>query len=60
MTREEIERAISNVKATLAVEGLEPSELAIELGRKMLMGEITSEEAINKIKEVIKWKKQQC
>jgi hypothetical protein len=50
LTEPEIEKAISNVEATLAVEGLKVSKESKEHSRKYLRGEITSEEAIDQIK----------
>lgn len=58
MTENQINRAILNVKATLAVEGLTPSKATIESGRKFLQGEITSQEAINSITKRILAKKE--
>ena len=53
MTKEQnIDRIIANTNATLAVEGLEPSKIAVEITRKHLAGEITSEQAIDLIKKL--------
>lgn len=46
-----IDAMIENVRATMAVEGMELPPLAESLGRKMLKGEITREEGIKAIKE---------
>jgi len=46
----EIEKAISNVKATLAVEKLQASKKSEEITRRYLEGKITSEQAIMAIK----------
>ena len=46
LTDTEIERSLSNVKATLAVEGLIMSKKSIDFGRKYLSGKITSNEVI--------------
>lgn len=47
-----IDNIQKNVLATLAIEGLKPSNKAIEINLKFLKGNITSQEAIKKIKEV--------
>ena len=53
MTKEQnIERILANTNATLAVEGLKPSEVAVEITRIYLAGEITSEQAIQLIKKL--------
>ena len=52
MTSENIERILANAKATLAVEGLKPSKIAVEITRIYLAGEITSEQAISLIKKL--------
>ena len=46
----EIEKAIANVKATLAVEKLQISEKSEKITRKYLEGKITSEQAVMAIK----------
>jgi hypothetical protein len=46
----EIERAIANVKATLAMEKLQASEKSKEITRRYLEGKITSDKAIMEIK----------
>lgn len=46
-----IDSIIKNVTATLAIEGLKPSEEAIDINRKFLEGNISSKEAIRRIKE---------
>lgn len=58
MTEKQIEKAISNVRSTLAVENLKPSHISISYGRKYLRGEITSQEAIESIKQRILSKKE--
>lgn len=58
MTEKQITRAISSVRATLAVEGLTPSKSTLESGRRFLQGEITSQEAINSITKRIMAKKE--
>lgn len=58
MTVTQINNAILNVKATLAVDGLTPNEETIESGRKFLQGKITSQEAINSITKRILAKKE--
>ena len=59
-TEKEIDKIIANVKATLAIEGLQPSKRSEELSRMYLRGEISSEEVIKKITENIlkKYKKE--
>ncbi len=49
MTHNEIKRSISNVKATIAAEGLNVSRRAIVYGARMLRGDISSKEAIDNI-----------
>jgi len=51
MNNNEIERIISNTKASLNFEGLTSSDYAIELVKMNLAGEITSEEVIKRIKK---------
>lgn len=58
MTEKQINRAISSVRATLAVEGLTPSKATLESGKRFLQGEITSQEAINSITKRIMAKKE--
>jgi len=50
MNATEIETAISNVKATLAVEKLQISKKSEEITRRYFEGKITSEQAIIAIK----------
>jgi hypothetical protein len=49
MTTMEIERAIANVKATLAVEGLKQTKAGELITVKYMRGEIESKQAINEI-----------
>lgn len=49
MTHNEIKRSISNVKATIAAEGLKVSRRATVYGARMLRGDISSKEAIDNI-----------
>ena len=58
MSEKQINRAISNVKATLAVEGLIPSNATLESGKRYLQGKITSKEAIGSITQRIYAKKE--
>ena len=58
MTEEQINRTISSVKATLAVEGLTPSKATLESGKRFLQREITSQEAIGSITKRILAKKE--
>ncbi|MEG6617631.1 antitoxin VbhA family protein [Peptococcaceae bacterium 1198_IL3148] len=53
---QDIEKAIANVKASFAIEGLVPSDEVIEISRKHLMGELSEGEALKKINEFIKTK----
>jgi hypothetical protein len=48
--RKEIEKTLSNVKASLAVEGLTASIEAIDITRRYLAGECTSQQAVMAIK----------
>ncbi|MCX8129329.1 MAG: antitoxin VbhA family protein [Clostridia bacterium] len=45
-----IDKIISNVTATLAIEGLKPSKTAVNINRQFLEGKITSKEAVRRIK----------
>ena len=58
MTEKQVRRALINVKATLAIEGLKPSITTLKMGRSYLQGEITSQEAINTITHRIITKKE--
>jgi hypothetical protein len=49
LTEQEIEKIIANSNATLEVEGMKPSKESNEITRSCLRGEITSEQAIQKI-----------
>ena len=49
MTDNEIKRSIANVKTTLGVEGLNMNRRAIVNGKRMLRGDISSQEAIENI-----------
>jgi hypothetical protein len=46
----DIDKIIANASATLAVEGLKPSKTALSISRSYLHGEISSREAVAKIK----------
>lgn len=46
-----IESIIKNATASLAMEGLKPSKEAVNINRQFLEGNISSEEAVKKIKE---------
>lgn len=52
----EIKRYISNVKTTLAVEGLRMNRFAVENGTKFLKGQISSKVAIENITNYIQSK----
>ena len=54
MNNNEIERIISNTKASLNFEGLTPSDYAVELAKMSLRREITSEEVVKRIREYYK------
>jgi len=45
------DKIISSIKASMAIEGLEPSEYTVVLIEQYANGEITAEEYIRKIKE---------
>jgi len=45
------DKIISNIKASMAIEGLKPSEYALSLIEQYANGKITVEEFISKIKE---------
>lgn len=49
LSKEQINRNLSNVKASLAVEGQVPSRETLESGKKYLQGELSSKEAIHSI-----------
>lgn len=53
LSDEEIELMIANVKASVAMEGMEPSKETEEIGRRYLKGEITEEDALKEIYSVI-------
>jgi len=46
-----IDKIIASVSATLAVEGLKPSKTGTAVTRQYLEGKITSEQAIQRIKD---------
>lgn len=50
---EDIERRIANVRASMALEGMEPSEFTVKIMREHLKGKITDEEAVSLIKKHI-------
>jgi len=51
MNDNEIKKIQENIEASMAVEGIKPSDTAKEINKKFLAGEITSSEAIKRIKE---------
>lgn len=55
LSEKEIEQIIKNVKATMSFEGLEVTKEIDELGKRVLNGEISGDEAIEIIK--VKYKK---
>jgi hypothetical protein len=56
MSDSEIKKNLSNVKATLAIEGLKMNKRAITNGNRYLRGKVTSEQAIDDITKYIKGK----
>ena len=52
ITKEEIEKAVANVAATMRVEGLEQSPGARKISTDYLAGILSSQDAINKIKQL--------
>lgn len=48
--KNDINFIINNVTATLAIEGLKPSESAVAINREFLEGKISSKEAVRRIK----------
>ena len=58
MTQQQIDKIISNVKATLALSDRIPSETVIKNAVKHLKGEMTSQEVIDEITERILRKKE--
>jgi hypothetical protein len=50
MNRNEINKALANVAATLRVENLKPSKEAQKISSDYLNGKLNSDEAIDKIK----------
>lgn len=53
MSDKDINRSLSNVKATLAVEGLNMPRRSVIDGRKYLRGELSSQQAIDNIRKYI-------
>ncbi|MFZ3171022.1 MAG: hypothetical protein WA118_03435 [Carboxydocellales bacterium] len=56
LSESQIKRSISNVKATLAVEGIVMGRRAIVNGRRFLKGQLSSEEVIGDITAYIQRK----
>ena len=54
MSDNEIQKCLSNVSATLAVEGLKMNKRAIVNGSRYLKGTVTSQQAIDDITKYIK------
>lgn len=52
LSQHEIDKIISNVEATLAIEGLEQSEFSEEICRRYLKGELSAEQVIQMINEI--------
>lgn len=53
MSDNEIKKSLSNVRATLAVEGLKMNKRAIATGCKYLKGKVSSQQAIDDITKYI-------
>jgi len=49
--KKDIDKIIASVTASLAVEGLKPSDAGIAITRQYLEGKISSKQAIQKIKD---------
>lgn len=49
-TKTRVKKALANVHASMAVEGLKPSKTTVILGRQYLEGKISGQEAIAKVK----------
>lgn len=56
MSDNDIKKCLSNVKATLAVEGLKMNRRATTNGSRYLKGQVTSQQAIDDITKYIKGK----
>jgi|LSQX01.3.fsa_nt_gb hypothetical protein len=52
LSKEKVQLVLDNTKATLLMEGLVPDEETVALTQKYLTGEITEEEALNKLKVI--------
>jgi osmotically-inducible protein OsmY len=48
--KKRVDKALASVHASMAMEGLEPSKVTVNLGRQYLEGKISGQEAISKIK----------
>ncbi len=46
-----VKKALASVNASLAIEGLKPSKITVNLGKQYLEGKISAQEAIGKVKE---------
>lgn len=51
LTQEEIDKILHNVRTTLNIEGLEISEFSESIGRRYLNGELSTEQAIQIVKD---------
>ena len=56
MSDNEIKKCLSNVRATLAIEGLNMNKRAVANGSRYLKGKVTSQQAIDDITKYIKGK----
>jgi hypothetical protein len=48
--RNRVNKALASVHASMAMEGLKPSQATVALGRQYLEGKISGQEAISKVK----------
>lgn len=53
LSKDRINTIIENVKTTMLVEGIQPSDETIEIGRRLLNGELTEDQAIRLVKEFV-------
>lgn len=53
LSEDRINKIIENVKTTMLVEGMCPSNETIEIGKLLLNGEITEDQAIELVKQLV-------
>lgn len=54
LTEEEIEKIVSSARASVEMEGLEPSEFSLEIAKKVLRGQLTRDKATELVvKEIL-------